>query len=149
MCRIGLLEPKVRVLNSLGDTMKTTESLCDALSSSCSFFMTHLSICVADSKLRKGVFPALRHPWLSFFSLFGAWNPIGRHGSRADTCYCLLSLQPSVSVSLRWTMQSDSFSSYDEFASGKVHLGFLSHTQLFCICAVGPGHFISMILVHP
>lgn len=57
--------------------------------------------------------------------------------SAIDFCPCSL----SASVSLRGTTQSDSFSSPDEFALGSANLGFLSHTQLFCIYAVGLGHF--------
>lgn len=46
-----------------------------------------------------------------------------------------------VSVSLKWMIQSNSFSSHDEFALGDIYLGFLTHTQLFCICVLGLGHF--------
>lgn len=93
--------------------MKTTESLWDALSSSCWSSYSLWPACPSVWQTQSWGKVSSRHCVIHGFHSSLSLEPgtLGRHGSRADTCYWLLSLQPSVSVSLRWTMQSDSFSS--------------------------------------
>lgn len=122
--------------------MKTAESRCDAIKSSHSLWPACPSVWQTRSWGKVCSQHCVIHGFHSSLSLEP--GTLGHHGSRADTCYWLLSLSLYASVSLRWTMQSDSFSSHDEFALGNVHLGFLSHTQLFCIYAVGLGLFMHL-----
>lgn len=117
--------------------MKTTESLCDTLSSSCWSSHSFWPACPSVWQTRSWGKVCSQHCIIHGFHSSLSFEPgtLGRRGSRADTCYWLLSLQPFC-LHVPEMMQSDSFSSHDEFASGNVHLGFLSHTQFFCICVV-------------